>query len=383
MQLQSKLPNVGLTIFTQMSQLANAHAALNLSQGFPDFDAPDALKNALQRHVQAGQNQYAPMAGIQVLREQVASKIARLYRNPVCAEQEITITPGATQALFCAIQALVRVGDEVIVFDPCYDSYEPAVTLAGGRCVHIALHSTDFSVDWQQFADALTDKTRLVIINSPHNPSGALLSHADLNQLAELIRERDIYLLSDEVYEHLVFDGQAHCSVLAHEELYQRACVVSSFGKTYHVTGWKTGYMVAPPQLTAELRKVHQYVSFCAVTPMQCALADFMLAHPEHVDQLPAFYQQKRDQLCQALQGSRFTFVPTASTYFQLLDYRNIRDDLNDVQMAHWLTTEHGVASIPLSVFYQQAPTEQYLLRVCFAKRAQTLDLAGEKLCAI
>lgn len=383
MQLQSKLPSVGLTIFTQMSQLANAHGALNLSQGFPDFDASDALKNALQRHVQAGQNQYAPMTGIQVLREQVASKIARLYRNPVCAEQEITITPGATQALFCAIQALVRVGDEVIVFDPCYDSYEPAVNLAGGHCVHIALDSTDFSVDWQQFADALTDKTRLVIINSPHNPSGALLSHADLNKLAELIRERDIYLLSDEVYEHLVFDAESHCSVLAHEELYQRACVVSSFGKTYHVTGWKTGYMVAPPKLTAELRKVHQYVSFCAVTPIQYALADFMQAHPEHVDQLPAFYQQKRDQLCLALQGSRFTFVPTASTYFQLLDYRNIRDDLNDVQMAHWLTTEHGVASIPLSVFYQQAPAEQYLLRVCFAKRAQTLELAGEKLCAI
>ena len=383
MLLNSKLPHVGLTIFTQMSQLAQAHSALNLSQGFPDFDAPDALKDALQRHVQAGQNQYAPMTGIQALREQVASKIARLYRNPVCAEQEITITPGATQALFCAIQALVRVGDEVIVFDPCYDSYEPAVTLAGGRCVHIPLQSTDFSVDWQQFADALTDKTRLVIINSPHNPSGALLSHADLNQLAELIRERDIYLLSDEVYEHLVFDGQPHSSVLAHAELYQRACVVSSFGKTYHVTGWKTGYMVAPPELTAELRKVHQYVSFCAVTPMQYALADFMLAHPEHVDQLPRFYQQKRDQLCHALQGSRFTFVPTVSTYFQLLDYRNIRDDLNDVQMAHWLTTEHGVASIPLSVFYQQAPTEQYLLRVCFAKRAQTLELAGEKLCAI
>ncbi len=383
MQLQSKLPNVGLTIFTQMSQLANAHSALNLSQGFPDFDASDALKDALQRHVQAGQNQYAPMTGVQVLREQIASKIARLYRNPVCAEQEITITPGATQALFCAIQALVRVGDEVIVFDPCYDSYKPAVTLAGGHCLHIALDSTSFSVDWQQFADALTDKTRLVIINSPHNPSGALLSHADLNKLAELIRERDIYLLSDEVYEHLVFDGKSHCSVLAHQELYQRACVVSSFGKTYHVTGWKTGYMVAPPKLTAELRKVHQYVSFCAVTPIQYALADFMQAQPEHVDQLPAFYQQKRDQLCQALQGSRFTFVPTASTYFQLLDYRNIRDDLNDVQMAHWLTTEHGVASIPLSVFYQQAPAEQYLLRVCFAKRAQTLELAGEKLCAI
>ena len=383
MLLQSKLPQVGLTIFTQMSQLANAHNALNLSQGFPDFDASEALKEALQRHVQAGQNQYAAMTGVPALREQVASKIARLYRNPVSAEHEVTITPGATQALFCAIQTLVRVGDEVIVFDPCYDSYEPAVTLAGGRCVHIALNSEDFSVDWQRFAEALTDKTRLVIINSPHNPSGALLSHADLNQLAELIRERDMYLLSDEVYEHLVFDGQSHSSVLAHEELYQRSCVVSSFGKTYHVTGWKTGYMVAPAKLTAELRKVHQYVSFCAVTPMQHALADFMQAQPQYVDQLPAFYQQKRDQLCQALQRSRFSFTPSASTYFQLLDYRQIRDDLTDVEMAHWLTVEHGVASIPLSVFYQQPPKDQFLLRVCFAKREDTLALAGEALCAI
>ena len=383
MLLQSKLPQVGLTIFTQMSQLANAHNALNLSQGFPDFDASEALKEALQRHVQAGQNQYAAMTGVPALREQVASKIARLYRNPVSAEHEVTITPGATQALFCAIQTLVRVGDEVIVFDPCYDSYEPAVTLAGGRCVHLALNSDDFSVDWQRFAEALTDKTRLVIINSPHNPSGALLSHADLNQLAELIRERDMYLLSDEVYEHLVFDGQSHSSVLAHEELYQRSCVVSSFGKTYHVTGWKTGYMVAPAKLTAELRKVHQYVSFCAVTPMQHALADFMQAQPQYVDQLPAFYQQKRDQLCQALQHSRFSFTPSASTYFQLLDYRQIRDDLSDVEMAHWLTVEHAVASIPLSVFYQQPPKDQFLLRVCFAKREDTLALAGELLCAI
>lgn len=383
MLLQSKLPQVGLTIFTQMSQLANAHNALNLSQGFPDFDASEVLKEALQRHVQAGHNQYAPMTGIPALREQVASKIARLYRNPVSAEHEVTITPGATQALFCAIQTLVRVGDEVIVFDPCYDSYEPAVTLAGGRCVHIALNSEDFSVDWQRFAEALTDKTRLVIINSPHNPSGALLSRADLNRLAELIRERDMFLLSDEVYEHLVFDGQSHNSVLAHEELYQRACVVSSFGKTSHVTGWKTGYMVAPAKLTAELRKVHQYVSFCAVTPMQHALADFMQAQPQYVDQLPAFYQQKRDQLSQALQHSRFNFTPSASTYFQLLDYRQIRDDLSDVDMAHWLTVEHGVASIPLSVFYQQPPKDQFLLRVCFAKREDTLALAGELLCAI
>ena len=383
MLLQSKLPQVGLTIFTQMSQLANVHNALNLSQGFPDFDASEALKEALQRQVQAGQNQYAAMTGVPALREQVANKIARLYRNPVSAEHEVTITPGATQALFCAIQTLVRAGDEVIVFDPCYDSYEPAVTLAGGRCVHIALNGDDFSVDWQKFADALSDKTRLVIINSPHNPSGALLSHADLNQLAQLIRERDIYLLSDEVYEHLVFDGLSHNSILAHEELYQRACVVSSFGKTFHVTGWKTGYMVAPAQLTAELRKVHQYVSFCAVTPMQHALADFMQAQPQYVDQLPEFYQHKRDQLCQALQGSRFSFTPSASTYFQLLDYRQIRDDLRDVEMAHWLTVEHGVACIPLSVFYQQPPQDQFLLRVCFAKREETLTLAGERLCAI
>lgn len=383
MLLQSKLPLVGLTIFTQMSQLANVHNALNLSQGFPDFDASEVLKEALQRQVQAGQNQYAAMTGVPALREQVASKIARLYRNPVSAEHEVTITPGATQALFCAIQTLVRAGDEVIVFDPCYDSYEPAVTLAGGRCVHIALNGDDFSVDWQKFADALSDKTRLVIINSPHNPSGALLSHADLNQLAQLIRERDIYLLSDEVYEHLVFDGLSHNSILAHEELYQRACVVSSFGKTFHVTGWKTGYMVAPAQLTAELRKVHQYVSFCAVTPMQHALADFMQAQPQYVDQLPEFYQHKRDQLCQALQGSRFSFTPSASTYFQLLDYRQIRDDLRDVEMAHWLTVEHGVACIPLSVFYQQPPQDQFLLRVCFAKREETLTLAGERLCAI
>ena len=333
MLLQSKLPQVGLTIFTQMSQLANVHNALNLSQGFPDFDASEALKEALQRQVQAGQNQYAAMTGVPALREQVASKIARLYRNPVSAEHEVTITPGATQALFCAIQTLVRAGDEVIVFDPCYDSYEPAVTLAGGRCVHIALNGDDFSVDWQKFADALSDKTRLVIINSPHNPSGALLSHADLNQLAQLIRER--------------------------------------------------GYMVAPAQLTAELRKVHQYVSFCAVTPMQHALADFMQAQPQYVDQLPEFYQHKRDQLCQALQGSRFSFTPSASTYFQLLDYRQIRDDLRDVEMAHWLTVEHGVACIPLSVFYQQPPQDQFLLRVCFAKREETLTLAGERLCAI
>jgi len=317
------------------------------------------------------------------LREQVAAKIARSYGRTVSAETEITITPGATQAIFCAIQALIHPGDEVIVFDPCYDSYEPSVQLAGGRCVHVPLALPGFAIDWQALTAALSARTRLIILNSPHNPSGALISRAELDQLAALIRERDIYLISDEVYEHLVFDGVRHASVLAHAELYQRALVVSSFGKTYHVTGWKTGYVVAPPLLSAELRKVHQYVSFCGVTPLQWALADFMAEHPEHVEQLPAFYQAKRDLFCDLLKDSRFTFVRAAGTYFQLADYSAIRDDLDDLAMAEWLTREHGVAAIPVSVFYQQPPKDLRLVRFCFAKREETLGQAAEKLCAV
>ncbi|MBJ9976218.1 pyridoxal phosphate-dependent aminotransferase [Pseudomonas sp. S75] len=381
--ISSKLPNVGTTIFTRMSQLAAQTGALNLSQGFPDFPAPPALLEAVTRSVQAGHNQYAPMTGLPVLREQVAAKIARLYGVTPDVDQEITITPGATEAIFCAIQAVIRPGDEVIVFDPCYDSYDPAVTLAGGRCVHVPLSHGDFRIDWQRFADALTPRTRMVVLNSPHNPSGALISHEDLQQLAESIAGRDLYLLSDEVYEHLVFDGVGHASVLAHPELYDRAFVVSSFGKTYHVTGWKTGYVVAPPALSAELRKVHQYVNFCGVTPLQWALAEFMAEQPQHVDALPAFYQAKRDLFCDLLRKSRFTFTPTAGTYFQLLDYSAIRPDLDDVQMALWLTREHGVASIPVSVFYQQPIAEQRLVRLCFAKREETLREAALKLCAI
>jgi methionine aminotransferase len=379
----SKLPNVGTTIFTRMSQLAMETGALNLSQGFPDFDGPQALREAVCRHIAAGHNQYAPMTGLPALREQVAAKIARSYGRSVSADTEITITPGATQAIFCAIQALIRPGDEVIVFDPCYDSYEPSVELAGGRCVHVPLALPDFAIDWQALTEALSARTRLIIPNSPHNPSGALISRAELDQLAALIRERDIYLISDEVYEHLVFDGVRHASVLAHEELYQRALVVSSFGKTYHVTGWKTGYVVAPPLLSAELRKVHQYVSFCGVTPLQWALADFMAEHPEHVEELPAFYQAKRDLFCDLLKDSRFTFVRAAGTYFQLVDYSAIRDDLDDLAMAEWLTREHGVAAIPVSVFYQQAPKDLRLVRFCFAKREETLAQAAEKLCAV
>jgi methionine aminotransferase len=381
--INSKLPNVGTTIFTRMSQLAIEIGALNLSQGFPDFDGPQALCDAVGRHIAAGHNQYSPMTGLPALREQVAAKIQRCYGRAVSADSEITITPGATQAIFCAIQTLIRPRDEVVVFDPCYDSYEPAVELAGGRCVHVPLGQPDFSIDWQRLSDALSPKTRLIILNSPHNPSGALISRADLDRLATLIRDRDIYLVSDEVYEHLVFDGAQHASVVAHEELYQRAFVVSSFGKTYHVTGWKTGYVVAPAALSAELRKVHQYVSFCGVTPLQWALADFMVEHPEHVEQLPAFYQAKRDLFCDLLADSRFSFTRAAGTFFQLADYSAIRDDLDDVAMSEWLTREHGVATIPVSVFYQQAPKDLRLVRFCFAKREETLRQAAEKLCAI
>ncbi|MCY1289817.1 Methionine aminotransferase [compost metagenome] len=381
--IASKLPNVGTTIFTQMSQLAAETGAINLSQGFPDFSAPAALCDAVGRHIAAGHNQYAPMTGLPALREQVAAKVAAFYGRPVSADAEVTITPGATEAIFCAIQAVVRTGDEVIVLDPCYDSYEPSVELAGGRCVHVPLSLPGFSIDWQRMRDALSPRTRMIILNSPHNPSGALISRAELDQLAELIRDRDIYLVSDEVYEHLVFDGVGHVSVLAHDELYARAFVVSSFGKTYHVTGWKTGYVVAPPALSAELRKVHQYVNFCGVTPLQWALADFMAAHPEHLAELPGFYQAKRDLFCNLLAGSRFSFTRAPGTYFQLVDYSAIRGDLDDVAMAEWLTREHGVAAIPVSVFYQQAPKDLRLVRFCFAKREETLRQAAEKLCAI
>ena len=379
----SKLPNVGTTIFTRMSQLAAETGALNLSQGFPDFDGPQALRDAVGRHIASGHNQYSPMTGLPALRTQVAAKIARSYGVHVDADTEVTITPGATQAIFCAIQAVIHAGDEVIVFVPCYDSYEPSVELAGGRCVHVQLGLDDFSIDWQKLTDALTPRTRMIILNTPHNPSGALISRAELDQLAALIADRDIYLISDEVYEHLVYDGVPHVSVLSHPELYHRAFVVSSFGKTYHVTGWKTGYVVAPPALTAELRKVHQYVSFCGVTPLQYALADYMAASPEHVEELPGFYQAKRDLFCDLLKPSRFTFTPVAGTYFQLVDYAHIRPDLNDVDMAVWLTREHGVATIPVSVFYQTPPEGQRLVRLCFAKREETLREAAEKLCVI
>lgn len=381
--LTSKLPQVGVTIFTRMTQLAEQNEAINLSQGFPGFDGPQALREAVGRYVMAGHNQYAPMAGLPALREQVALKVRDFYCRELSPETEITITPGATEAIFCAIQTVVRAGDEVVLLDPCYDSYAPSVALAGGRCVHVPLTASEFTINWQRLEEAINGRTRLLVINSPHNPSGALISAADLDRLAALLRGRDIYLLSDEVYEHLVYDGIEHASVLSHEELYQRAFVVSSFGKTYHVTGWKTGYVAAPPALTAELRKIHQYVNFCGVTPLQWALAEFMAEHPEHLRELPAFYQAKRDLFCDLLADSRFTVSPTPGTYFQLVDYSAIRDDLDDVAMAHWLVNEKGVAAIPVSVFYQTPPSDLRLLRLCFAKQDDTLRLAARRLCAI
>lgn len=381
--IASKLPNVGTTIFTTMSQLAAETGALNLSQGFPDFDGPLALREAVARHVMDGHNQYSPMTGLPALREQVAAKLQRCYGAQVNPDLEVTITPGATEAIFCAVQAVVRPGDEVIVFDPVYDSYEPSVELAGGRCVHVQLTPHTFTIDWERLTAALSPRTRLIMLNSPHNPSGALISQDDLDRLAALVEQRGLYVISDEVYEHLVYDGVKHASVLGHVGLYQRAFVVSSFGKTYHVTGWKTGYVVAPPALSAELRKIHQYVNFCGVTPLQWGLADYMAAHPQHVDELPGFYQAKRDLFCDLLDRSRFTFTRTPGTYFQVVDYSAIRPDLNDVEMSLWLTREHGVATIPISVFYQSPVEGQRLVRLCFAKREDTLRAAAEKLCAI
>jgi len=381
--IASKLPNVGTTIFTTMSQLAAETGALNLSQGFPDFDGPLALREAVARHVMDGHNQYSPMTGLPALREQVAAKIERCYGAQVNPDLEVTITPGATEAIFCAVQAIVRPGDEVIVFDPVYDSYEPSVELAGGRCVHVQLSPGTFTIDWERLNAALSPRTRLIMLNSPHNPSGALISQSDLDRLAVLVEQLGLYVISDEVYEHLVYDGVKHASVLSHAGLYQRAFVVSSFGKTYHVTGWKTGYVVAPPALSAELRKIHQYVNFCGVTPLQWGLADYMAAHPEHVGELPGFYQAKRDLFCDLLDRSRFTFTRTPGTYFQVVDYSAIRPDLNDVEMSLWLTREHGVATIPISVFYQSPVEGQRLVRLCFAKREDTLRAAAEKLCAI
>ncbi len=376
--LDSKLPNVGTTIFTVMSQLAEQHRAVNLSQGFPSFSPPPELLELVERALRGSYHQYALMAGSIALRTAIAGKLAAVYAVKADPAAEITVTSGATEAIFDAIQAVVRRGDEVIVFDPCYDSYEPSITLAGGRAVHLALTQPGFAIDWQRLREALNPRTRLVIVNSPHNPSGALLERRDFDRLAELLRPYDCYVLSDEVYEHVVFDGARHATALAQPELAQRCFAVFSFGKTYHATGWKLGYCVAPPALSTELRRVHQYVTFASTSPLQQALAEYLTEHPEHHLRLPAFYQERRDYFAGLLGATKFRPLHAAGTYFQLADYSAV-STLPDVEFARWLTIEHGVATIPVSVFYAQPPDAR-LVRFCFAKENATLDAAAERL---
>lgn len=382
----SKLPDVGTTIFTVMSGLAQQEGALNLSQGFPDFDGPPELLERVQHYLTTGRNQYAPMQGVPELRRALATKIADLYGAAVDADSEITVTSGATEALFCAISAVVRAGDEVIVFDPAYDSYEPVVELCGGVTVHVPLRAPEFAVDWDRVADAITDRTRLIITNTPHNPTGAVWRPHDIAALRALILNRPIYLVADEVYEHICFDDIAHESLCRYPDLFERSFVVSSFGKTYHVTGWKIGYCAAPAALTAEFRKIHQFNTFTSNTPVQLALADFLVAHPQHHRELPAFYQAKRDYFCSLLANSRFAFTPAAGTYFQLVDYSALFSD-SDVVLAERLTREAKLASIPISVFYgtdQTALSEsQRFLRLCFAKDDATLERGADILAAL
>lgn len=375
---KSKLPNLGTTIFTQMSALAQQHQAINLSQGFPDFDGPLFLQERLAYHVSHGANQYAPMTGVQPLREAIADKTAQLYGYRPDANSEVTVTAGATEALYAAITALVRPGDEVICFDPSYDSYAPAIELSGGEVKRIALQPPSFRVDWQEFAALISDRTRLVILNTPHNPSATVWQKADFEALWQAINRHEIYVVSDEVYEHICFATHGHASVLAHPQLRARAVAVSSFGKTYHMTGWKVGYCVAPPAISAELRKVHQYLTFSVNTPAQLALADMLREDPTHYRELPAFYQRKRDVLVNALRDSRLEILPCEGTYFLLIDYSAV-SDLNDVAFCQWLTKEVGVAAIPLSVFCAD-PFPHKLIRLCFAKQESTLLAAAERL---
>ena len=379
MQTATKLPKVGTTIFTVMSQLAAEHGAVNLGQGFPDFPVPQRLVDALGRAMQAGHNQYAPMTGIPALRQAIADKTERCYGWRPDADAEVTVTSGASEAIFDAIHAVVRAGDEVIVLDPCYDCYEPAIDLAGATAVHVALDPQTFAPDWAAVRAAITPKTRMLMINSPHNPSGVMFSVEDMQEVASILDGTDIILLSDEVYEHIVFDGVRHESALYYPALRERAFVISSFGKTYHCTGWKIGYCIAPSALSAEFRKVHQYNTFCTFAPAQHAFAEMIRDEPEHHEELGAFYQAKRDRFREQLLTTKLKPLDVPGGYFQLVDYSAV-SDLDDAAFCRWLTIEKGVAAIPLSPFYETPPVGQRLARLCFAKNDATLDAAIERL---
>lgn len=381
MHIRSKLPNTGTTIFSIMSALAREHGAINLSQGFPNFDPPAELRQLVSRHLEAGHNQYAPMPGLPALRQVIAEKHRTSSGQTIDWQQEITITSGATQALFTAISTLVHPGDEVIIFEPAYDSYRPAVELAGGHVKACTLIAPTYKVDWNQFADLLTERTRLVILNTPHNPTGTIWSAEDWNMLAEQLADHPAFVLSDEVYEQLVYDEQRHYSLLDFPTLWQRGLATFSFGKTFHSTGWKMGYCLAPAPLMVEFRKIHQYNVFSVNTPIQYALADY-LTDPSTYNTLAAFYQQKRGQLLHHMTGSSLRPLPCHGTYFQLFDYSAVRDE-GDMAFAKWITKEVGVAVIPVSAFSQESASNERLIRVCFAKTADVLQQAGELLATL
>ncbi|HKT90854.1 MAG TPA: pyridoxal phosphate-dependent aminotransferase [Paraburkholderia sp.] len=373
----SRLPNVGTTIFTVMSALAAEKGAVNLGQGFPDFDCDARIVDAVTQAMREGHNQYPPMAGIAALREAIADKIEHVYGLRYDANSEITVTAGATQALLTAILATVHAGDEVIVVEPTYDSYLPSIELAGGKPVFVTLEAPDYAIPFDRLAAAITPKTRLILINTPHNPTGTVWRAEDMQKLEEIVRGTNVLILSDEVYEHMVYDGQPHESVARYPELAARSFIVSSFGKTYHVTGWKVGYVAAPAPLTAEFRKVHQFNVFTVNTPMQFGLAQY-LRDPKPYLELPAFYQKKRDFFRAGLADTRFKLLPCEGTYFQCVDYSAI-SDLPEAEFSKWLTAEIGVAAIPVSAFYHEAH-ESGVVRFCFAKQESTLATALERL---
>ena len=377
MEIRSRLPAVGTTIFTVMSRLAADFGAINLSQGFPDFDCDPELIEAVARHMRAGRNQYAPMPGVPALREAIAAKYAGLHERRYDPETEVTVTSGATEAIFDAVAAVVHPGDEAIVFEPCYDSYVPAIELNGGVAVAVPMAPPAYAIDWAAVRRAVTPRTRVLIVNSPHNPTGAIIGEQDIAALTSLVRDTRLFIVSDEVYEHIIFDGARHESMARHPELAARSFVIGSFGKTYHTTGWKIGYAVAPAALTAEFRKVHQFVTFSTITPVQHALAEF-LASKRGLAQLAPFYQAKRDLFLDLLKDSRFKPLPCRGSYFQLMDYSAITDE-SDADFAIRLTKEHGVASIPTSPFLHSQPAPK-VLRFCFAKKDETLERAAERL---
>lgn len=372
--IASKLPHIGTTIFTVMSKMGLDSGAINLSQGFPSFDCSPRLTALIHHYMKKGYNQYAPMAGVPVLLKTLAEKTADLYGASYHPEEEITITTGATEAIFSAITTVVKPGDEVIIFEPAYDSYVPAIELNGGIPVFITL-SPPFTIDWELVKQKITPRTKLIVLNTPHNPSGKVLSQEDLDALAELVKDSPILLVSDEVYEHIVFDGKRHLSLMMHPVLKKRTFICGSFGKTFHITGWKVGYCLAPEALTREFRKIHQFVTFSVVTPIQYALADF-LKETGHFLSLPEFYQKKRDRFLAAIKDSRFNYTPAEGSFFQILSYENISQEY-DFDLAVRLTHEIGVASIPVSAFYHQK-NDYKLLRFCFAKSDAELDQAGE-----